>query len=355
MTVITSHAIVYGQYGNPTEVLKSYSYPIDTENLKSDEVVLQTLVSPINPSDLVQILGIYPSKPPISTDTLPNAKTPIAITGNEGLFKIIAKGSDVNDFEIDDWCIPAKVNFGTWCSYKVQSKNNIVKIPKIISSNQAATIAVNPPSAYIMLTNFVELKPGDWFVQNAANSQVGRTAIQIAKSLGINSINIVRRKDNFNDLVDDLKSIGATKVIAEDEINSENFLEWLKGKNVKLGLDCVGGDSALLVAKTLSEDGTLVVYGSMSGKPLPLNAGLFIFKNITVKGFWLTKQIKQDPKLKVESINAVIKLMEQGVIKETNVNETFVKLSEINDDEMLKTFIKAIVDSKNGKQLIKFE
>lgn len=352
---VTAHAIVYENYGNPTQVIKSHSYKIDLNNLKPEEVVLQTLASPINPSDIVQIAGIYPSRPPISVDSLPEAKTPIAVTGNEGLFKIIAKGSDVSEFQIGDWVIPSSVNFGTWCTHRIHLKNEILKIPNDIPMNQAATLTVNPPSAYLMLNDIVKLQPGDWFVQNGANSQVGRLAIQMAKNMGVHSINIVRKKENFDDLVKDLTSIGATKVISQEDVGTEFFTEFLKGKNVKLGLDCVGGAASLAVAKVLSEYGKLVVYGSMTGQPLPLTVDLFLFKNITIQGFWLSKRLKNEAELKVSSTNAVVKLIKDGTLKESNVNETILKISELTDAKFLDTFVTAITNSNSGKQLIKFE
>lgn len=360
MSSITARAIIYNEYGDPKDELKCHSYNISLENLKPNDVVVQSVACPINPSDINQIQGVYPSKPPISIDSLPNLEKPAAVTGNEGLFKIIAKGSNVSNFENGDWCIPSNVNFGTWCTHKLSSNDNFIKIPKSISVNQAATISVNPSSAYQMLTYFEKLQPGDWFIQNGANSQVGRAAIQIGKKLGLKSINIVRNRDDIEDLKNELSSLGATQVITEDDNNSRDFgktiKSWLDGKQIKLGLNCVGGSSVTGLARKLGHDATLLTYGGMSMKPVILPTSLFIFKNLTAKGFWITGNIKRFPNSRIDTINEVIKMIENGDLVEPHYNEKIVKLAEIkDDDEFLGTFVKSFIESKQGKQLIKFE
>lgn len=302
---------------------------------------------------------MYPSKPPISADSLPGLKSPAAVCGNEGLFKIVATGSKVSGFEKGDWCIPSDVNFGTWCTHKVGSDKEFIKIPKTISVNHAATIAVNPSSAYQMLTYFEELKPGDWFVQNGANSQVGRAAIQIGKKLGLNSLNIVRNRDDIGELVAELTDLGATKVITEDENSSKDFgktiKSWLNGKQIKLGMNCVGGSSVTGLARKLGHDATLLTYGGMSMKPVILPTSLFIFKNLTAKGFWITGNIKTFPNSRLETIQAVLKMIEDGDLKEPKYHETKAKITELTDDKLLDIFTTGLANSKKGKQLIIFD
>lgn len=359
MSTISARAIVYQSYGEPKDELKCQSYNIDLEKLNPDDIVVQSIACPINPSDINQIQGVYPSRPPISMDSLPNLSTPSAVTGNEGLFKIIAVGSNVSNFEKGDWCIPSGVNFGTWCTHKLGKDKDFIKMPKTISINQAATAAVNPSSAYQMLTYYEKLQPGEWFIQNGANSQVGRAAIQIAKKLGINSLNIVRNREDIDTLVKDLESIGATKVITEDDNNSKEFgktiKSWLNGKEIKLGLNCIGGPSVTGLARKLGHDATLLTYGAMSMKPVSLPTSLFIFKNLTAKGFWVTGNIKRIPNSRKETLDAVIKMMEDGDLVEPKYNETKIDGSKISSDEFLKIFVDSVANSKKGKQLIIFE
>ncbi|TID13877.1 hypothetical protein CANINC_004824 [Pichia inconspicua] len=359
MSTIKAHSIVYNNYGEPLEQLKAHSYDINLDSLKPDDILVQTVACPINPSDINQIQGVYPSRPEISIDALPNLESPAAPTGNEGLFKVVATGSNVTGFEKGDWCIPAGVNFGTWTTHKVTKDKNLLKMPKTISKTQAATIAVNPSSAYQMLTQFVKLQPGDWFIQNGANSQVGRAAIQIGKKLGFKSLNIVRNRDNLDELVKELESLGATKVITEDDNESKDYgkviKQLLNGQEIKLGLNCVGGPSATGLARKLGNDATMLTYGAMSMKPVSLPTGLFIFKNLTAKGFWITGNIKRHPETRLETINAVIKLMEDGDLVDAKYNETQINPNEVSNEEFLQSFLNAIQNSKKGKQLVVFE
>ena len=209
-----------------------------------------------------------------------------------------------------------------------------------------------------MLTYYEKLGPGDWFVQNGANSQVGRAAIQIAKKLGINSLNIVRNRDDLDALKEDLYSIGATKVITEEENNSKDFgktiKSWLNGKEIKLGLNCVGGSNATGLARKLGQDATLLTYGGMSMKPVSLPTSLFIFKNLTAKGFWITGNIKRVPNSRIETINEVIKMMEAGELNEQKYNETPVDIASLDDEKLLEIYVNAVKGSKSGKQIIHF-
>ena len=210
-----------------------------------------------------------------------------------------------------------------------------------------------------MLTYYEKLQPGDWFIQNGANSQVGRAAIQIGKKLGLNSLNIVRNRDNIDDLVKDLESIGATKVITEDDNNSKEFgstiKEWLNGKEIKLGMNCVGGPSATGLARKLGHDATLLTYGGMSMKPVAIPTTLFIFKNLTAKGFWITANMKSLPGSREDTIKEVLKLMEEGVLTEPHYNETKVNLESLTDEELLNIFLNGFKNTKNGKQILHFE
>jgi trans-2-enoyl-CoA reductase len=141
-------------------------------------------------------------------------------------------------------------------------------------------LAVNPPTAYRMLTDFVSLQPGDWIIQNAANSAVGRCVIAIAKANGFHTINVVRR----DELIPELEALGADIVLTDKTPISRQ----VTGKEIKLGLNAVGGESARQLAKTLAPHGTLVTYGAMGREPLRLDNGLLIFRDIRFRGLWIS-------------------------------------------------------------------
>ncbi len=81
---------------------------------------------------------------------------------------------------------------GTWRTEAVAKEDEFIRIPNDIPVSYAATLAVNPCSAYRMLRDFETLKVGDVIIQNGANSVVGMAVIQMAKQMGVKTINIVR-------------------------------------------------------------------------------------------------------------------------------------------------------------------
>lgn len=236
-------ALVYSKYGQPTEVLKLHHYSIPPAY--GEEIIVRFLASPVNPADLNQIEGVYPSKPEM-TQAIGTAE-PSAVGGNEGAVEIIAVGGKVKDFKVGDWAIMKKTKFGTWRTHGVTHSDRLLKVPSdgSITPVQAATVSVNPCTAYRMLKDFVPLKEGDWFIQNAANSGVGRAAIQIGKLWGLKSINVVRNRPNVDELREELEGLGADLVITEEEIANKNIKSRIEritqGQGVSLGLNCVGG------------------------------------------------------------------------------------------------------------------
>lgn len=155
-------------------------------------------------------------------------------------------------------------------------------------------------------------------MQNAANSAVGRAAVQLGRWWGLRSINIIRDRAG---LKEELRALGADVVVDEAEVKEKGFgervKEWTGGEGgVGLGLNCVGGDSALAVAKALRPGATLVTYGAMARQPLRVPAGMLIFKDIRFQGFWVSKWGEEHSREKQETLDAVLRMMKEGELKE---------------------------------------
>jgi len=134
-----------------------------------------------------------------------------------------------------------------------------------------------------MLKDFVQLKPGDWVIQNSANSSVGRAVIQLARALGYRTINLVRDRPDLPELVAELRQLGADHVFTE-----EQFRQWstqgLKTCKPRLALNGVGGRSALIISSALDNGSTMVTYGGMSKRPTEISTGSLVFKDIRACG-----------------------------------------------------------------------
>jgi NADPH:quinone reductase-like Zn-dependent oxidoreductase len=240
-------------------------------------VLVRIEAAPINPADLNLIEGTYGVK----------AELP-AVPGIEGCGVVVSSGS--GRFEAG-----RRVMFlrraSTWASHAIVPEDVLFALPEGIDMRQAAMLKVNPATAWRLLHGFAALKPGDWVVQNAGNSAVGRCVIQLARECGVRTVSLVRRAD----LVDELRELGGDVVLPDGDEAVAQALEHLGGANARLAFNAVGGESALRLMKLLEEGGTHITYGAMSRKPLTLPNGLLIFRDISLRGLWVTKWLEQAP------------------------------------------------------------
>ncbi|XP_032245520.1 enoyl-[acyl-carrier-protein] reductase, mitochondrial isoform X5 [Phoca vitulina] len=215
-------ALVYGHHGDPAKVVELKN--LELAAVGGSDVHVKMLAAPINPSDINMIQGNYGFLP----------KLP-AVGGNEGVGQVVAVGGSVTGVKPGDWVIPASAGLGTWQTEAVFSEEALISIPSDLPLQSAATLSVNPCTAYRMLMDFEQLQPGDCVIQNASNSGVGQAVIQIAAALGLRTVNVVRDRPG----------------------------------------------------------GTMVTYGGMAKQPVIASVSQLIFKDLKLRGFWLS-QWKKD-------------------------------------------------------------
>ncbi|XP_038614041.1 enoyl-[acyl-carrier-protein] reductase, mitochondrial [Tachyglossus aculeatus] len=241
------------------------------------------LAAPINPADINMVQGTYALLP-----ALP------AVGGNEGVGQVVAVGSDVTSMEPGDWVVPTDAGMGTWRTVVVLSEEVLAKVPRDLPLLCAATLGVNPCTAYRMLTDFEDLQPGDTVIQNGANSGVGQAVIQIAAARGLRTVNVVRDRPNIQELVDRLKALGADHVVTEERLRNPEMKSLFKSTpEPRLALNCIGGKSSTELLRHLAPGGTMVTYGGMAKQPVLASVSVFIFKDVRLRGFWMT-QWKKD-------------------------------------------------------------
>ncbi|KAL2005042.1 hypothetical protein VTN00DRAFT_2892 [Thermoascus crustaceus] len=325
-------ALVYSQHGEPKDVLHLHKHSIAPPH--GTQVNLRLLTAPLNPADINQIQGVYPSKPAKET-TLGTAE-PSAVAGNEGAFEVLSTGSNVTSLTKGDWVVMKRTNQGTWRTHAQLDESQLIKIEDKsgLTPLQVGTVSVNPVTAYRMIKDFCDwdwLRQGEeWLIQNGANSGVGRAAIQLAREWGIKTLNVVRERgtpEETEALKRDLYDLGATAVVTESELLSGGFRDMVheftrQGKEpIRLGLNCVGGKSATALAKVLAPGSHLVTYGAMSKQPVSLPSGLLIFKNLVFDGFWVSKWGDKHPDQKENTIRDVLRLTKAGKFKDIPVQE----------------------------------
>ncbi|CAL8113652.1 unnamed protein product [Orchesella dallaii] len=270
---VSGHRLSYNEYGEPSIVVRKERASID--EVKEGQILVKMLAAPVNPADINTIQGTYAIKP----KQLP------AVPGNEGV-GVVVRSDPASGLKSGDWVIPATPGIGTWQAYVLGNNSDFIKIPSNIPLASAATISVNPCTAYRMLKDFESLNPGDCVIQNGGNSAVGQAVIQLCKEFGLKCVSLVRPREDFKALKAKLIGLGNsdTTVITDDELRSS-----MKGLRAQLGLNCIGGKSATEILRVLEPSRTMVTYGGMSRQPVIIPTSHLIFNDIRIKGFWMTR------------------------------------------------------------------
>jgi mitochondrial enoyl-[acyl-carrier protein] reductase / trans-2-enoyl-CoA reductase len=301
----TINAAVYETHGNPADVLHVESRPWPTP--AAGGIIVKMRAAPINPADLNQIEGKYPVR----------AELP-ATPGFEGAGIVVDVGAEVNGLTSGALVILPH-NAGTWREAVAVKADELVVVPPGIKPVHAAMLKINPMTAWRLLRDYVNLECGDWLIQNAANSAAGRAVIQIARELGYKTVNVVRRSE----LIDELRAEGGDVVLVDSENLRHEVQDAIGGAPIRLGLNAVGGESALRLANCLAPGSTLVTYGAMSLQPLKIPNGLLIFKDLRFRGIWINKWYDNaTPAQRMEAFQYLFEMAKRGLLQ-TKVEKAY--------------------------------
>jgi trans-2-enoyl-CoA reductase len=326
----TINAAVYEKHGNPADVLRVETRPWPTP--AADEAVVKMSAAPINPADLNQIEGKYPVRPELP-----------ATPGFEGAGVVVELGRGVTGLTTGALVILPH-NIGTWREAVAAKADELVVVPDEIEPVQAAMLKINPLTAWRLLHDYVNLQKGDWLIQNAANSAAGRDVIHIAHELGYRTVNVVRRAE----LIDELCAEGGDVVLVDGDDLREEVKSATDSASIRLGLNSVGGDSALRVANCLAVGGTLVSFGAMGLQPLKIPTGLLIFKDLRFRGIWINKWYDNvSAAERMETFRPIFEMAGRDVLK-TKVEKAY-PLSEVK-----AAVAHAALGKRSGKIILTF-
>lgn len=316
----------FENFGQPPEVIKLTDQPC--RDAGPGEVKILMRYAPINPADINYIQGIYGLKPELP-----------ATAGLEGCGEIIESHAD--DLQVGDLVITV-LPVGTWSEVVTCPADAVLKIPHNTPVEQASMLKVNPLTAWCMLTQLVDLPEGAWVIQNAANSGVGTCVIQIAKLLGLRTINLVRREEP----IDGLLGLGADHVLLDNQESMDKIKELTAGNRPALALNAVGGDSALRLMDVLATKGMHVTYGAMSRRSLKVPNKFLIFKRIELHGFWVTEWMKENDK---EVIRKAYDQLARWTI-DGSLTQPIDSTYPLTD--IFSAVTRSMEDKRNGKVLI---
>ena len=297
-----SRRLTFRQHGDPAQVLKLGNCEIPPP--AQGDALLEMRAAAINPSDLGTIGGSY--------GTLPDLP---ATAGLEGVATVLEDCGELRQGDL----VRIPPGLGTWQTHLLAPAKDLLKVPADIPADQAATAFVNPPTAWLLLREVVQLQPGDWVVQNAANSAVGIAVIQIARNLGLRTANLVRRPE----LVQPLLNLGADAVLLDDDDAPGAVTEHTGGERPKLALNSVGGHSAYRLCKMLGRSGSHVTFGAMTGEPTRFPTRFLLFNDIRLTGFWVTRWLEEaGPGVAQAVEEQIFSLLRQGVLR-TQIEATY--------------------------------
>lgn len=263
--------VVHDVYGPPADVLRVEPRP--TPRPRDGEVLVAMEAAPIHPADLRRVAGDGPDRP----------RLPGAIPGTEAVGRVIARGDAVQGLDVGQRVL-LPLRHGTWQDRVVVTPNRLVALPDNVEPTQAAMAQLVPATADLLLSRLVDLRPGEWLLQNAANGAVGQWIAALARRRGIRTLNIVRRPEAESAV----RAAGGDVVLVDrGTAFGDDVRAYTGGAQIRLALDAVGGDLPQRMARCLVHGGTLVTYGSASGRPLTLDADALVCRDLRVRGFWL--------------------------------------------------------------------
>ncbi len=270
-------SVRFYEFGKPADVLRVEDVP--KPEPAAGQVLVRVRARPINPSDLLTVRGLYGALP----------KLP-ASPGLEGMGEVSAVGEGVGHLRAGQRVIPLGVS-GTWQEYLLAPAAQLLPVPDGVSDQTAAQFVVNPLTAWIMTVEELALEPGEWLLQTAAGSTLGRVVLQIAKMRGFKTVNVVRRREQ----AEELKGLGADACICTDEEDIPERVREITGGSLTKAIDAVGGETGAAVMRSLGRGGVMLVYGLLSGEPTPVDGGRMIFTSSTMRGFWLGDWMRTAP------------------------------------------------------------
>jgi len=262
-------AIYLTAYGNPAQSLRMVEVS-EPNTPSANEALVRMEYAPIASSDLLLANGVYLLKPKLPS-----------VIGGEGAGIVEAIGPGVTNVKVSD---RVTIPFGTftWSEKVLAPAQGLFVVPPSIDAKTASMLNINPTTAVLLLSEFVKLKPKDWIVINAANSQIARCLIAVAKSRDLKIAGIVRRPER----IPEIEKLGVDFVGVESPELSNQIQTATGGMPIRLGLDAIGGPATATIASVLSPRAHLVVYAWLSGSPIQVGQGDLIAKRLNIHGFW---------------------------------------------------------------------
>lgn len=296
-----SKALVYNETGKPLEVLSLQE--TDVPAPQAGEVTIALEMAVVHPSDMGMIGGTYGRLRPLP-----------AVAGREGVGRIVALGEGVQGLSVGDR-VRMPEDAGVWREAITVPATEAEKVPSDVPAELAAMAFINPMTVWRILHDFVDLKPGDWVLQNAGSSALGQCLVQMAHALGLKTVSMVRNVEKWEP---ELKALGGDAVLPEEKDSIKKIVEIVGGKEnlPKLALNSIGGESAARLTRMVGFAGTIVTFGGMVGDLIRFPTREFIFNDLRLCGFWMDRWNRAaTPEARADMADKIFAMMRTGTLK----------------------------------------
>jgi NADPH:quinone reductase-like Zn-dependent oxidoreductase len=320
-------------FGEPSDVIKLNT--VSEPALSPEDVFVSMEAAPINPSDFLLIRGMYGIRPAF----------PFPV-GAEGVGRVTKTGSKVDgSLEGKRVMIVPSYEQGTWADQVAVPVRNIVPLSGDADPLQLSMLGINPATAYLLLSRYVSLMPGDWIGQTAANSAMGQYIIKFAKLAGAKTLNVVRREE----AVEQVRKLGGDRVVLEGDNLHRDIERALAGKKFSIVLDTVGGTPVGELAKSLKAGGSIVSYAMQSGHFPVVSPSDFFYHGLSIHGFWLMNWLRTAPRTEIQEVYQQLgELAADGSLSAT-VDRVYAL------DQFKEAFEQSLKTNRGGKILFKFD
>ncbi|MFI7241335.1 zinc-dependent alcohol dehydrogenase family protein [Streptomyces qinglanensis] len=281
-------SVVFGRYGDPATELRLSEAPVPEP--REGQVRVRLRARPVNPSDLLFVQGRYGRPADFSpAGRLPDAP-PCAPVGFEGAGEVDRAGPGTR---LRPGTRVAVAAAGTWSEYLTVAEDEVLPVPPDLPWETACQLTVNPFTAHLLLRDLA-LEPGESLLLTGASSALGRMLTRLAGERGIRCVCVVRHPVHTGPLL----AAGAEQVVVGTDGGSVGSrLEAVgEDRTVAAVLDAVGGGVGRAALSALRDGGRFVVYGLLSGQPLPVPLEDLVFRDVVIRGFWLPERLRSlDP------------------------------------------------------------
>jgi NADPH:quinone reductase-like Zn-dependent oxidoreductase len=319
-------------HGEPSDVIKLNT--VSEPAVGPEDVLISMEAAPLNPSDFLFVRGMYGIRPAFPSPV-----------GAEGVGRVAKIGSKVDvALQGKRVLILPTYEQGTWADRVVVPVRNLVPMSDEADSLQLSMIGINPVTAYLLLNRYVSLMPGDWIGQTAANSAMGHYIIALAKLAGVRTLNVVRREE----AAEQVRRLAGDRIVLQGDNLHKDIEEALGGKKLSLVLDSVGGTPVGELARSLKTGGSIVVYGIQGGQFPAVSPRDFIYRGLSLHGFWLINWIRNAPRAEIQEIYQKL----GDLVADGSLSAAVEHVYPL--EQFKEAFNQSLTSNRSGKILFKF-